>query len=162
MNEIGNRIRELRLMLNRSLRDFSKDVGVSIGLLSELENGRRAPSPRVVAVIALKCSASEHWLLTGEGPMFVRRVEIPDQVEATDDLAVAVVNQETGETRQVRAGPERPVVALPDHHLADLVKDLAAWWQQASADERAWLRVHLRREIPGFGRKPRPRKKEQP
>lgn len=52
MNTLGGRIRELREQRDLSLREFAKRVGHSAPFLSDVELGRRFPSPEVLAKMA--------------------------------------------------------------------------------------------------------------
>src|SRR5947208_86205 len=58
---LGERIRELRDRTDYSLREFAEKIKVSAAFLSDIELGRRNPSPKVLADIAkaLDTSLSE-------------------------------------------------------------------------------------------------------
>lgn len=116
---------------------LAESAGCSQSYLSEIENGKRAPSRSMAIAIAHALSASEHWLLTGEGERDVRTVA----VSLEDDFQVPA---------------DQLVVRKTDADLYELRKALEVWWQTASADEKAWLRVHLRQTVPGYGGKTRP------
>ncbi len=49
---LGQRIRERRLQLHVTLREFARRVGVSAPYVTDLEAGRRHPSPEILARIA--------------------------------------------------------------------------------------------------------------
>lgn len=53
MKTLGQRIRELREEKDYSLRELAKKLGVSAAFLSDVELGRRYPSDKVFASIAL-------------------------------------------------------------------------------------------------------------
>jgi len=67
---INERIKEIRLALNKSQREFAKSVNISNGYLSEIEAGRKEVKDRLVHLIANVFSVNTHWLLSGEGRMF--------------------------------------------------------------------------------------------
>lgn len=67
MNE---RLKELRKALGLKQGDFAAALSISQGHLSDIENGRKEVSERVVSISALKFNANEDWLRTGSGNMF--------------------------------------------------------------------------------------------
>ena len=67
---INERIKEIRLALNKSQREFAKTVYISYGYLSEIETGHKEVKPRLIHLIANAFSVNTQWLLNGEGRMF--------------------------------------------------------------------------------------------
>jgi len=67
---VNERVKEIRLALNKSQREFAKSVYISNGYLSEIETGHKEVKPRLVHIIANVFSVSTRWLLSGEGRMF--------------------------------------------------------------------------------------------
>jgi len=67
---INERIKEIRLALNKSQREFAKSVYISNGYLSEIEAGHKEVKARLIHLIANVFSVNTHWLLNGEGNMF--------------------------------------------------------------------------------------------
>lgn len=67
MNE---RLKELRKALGLKQGDFAAALSISQGHLSDIENGRKEVSERVISISALKFNANEDWLRTGNGNMF--------------------------------------------------------------------------------------------
>jgi transcriptional regulator with XRE-family HTH domain len=67
---INERIKEIRLKLKKSQREFAKEVYVSYGYLSEVETGHKKADDRLIHLISTTFSVNKHWLLTGEGRMF--------------------------------------------------------------------------------------------
>jgi len=67
---INTRIKELRLVLGKSQREFAKAVYVSYGYLSEIETGNKEANDRLIHLISTTFSVNKHWLLTGQGRMF--------------------------------------------------------------------------------------------
>lgn len=57
-NTLGERIRELREKHDLSLRELAKKVAKSAAFLSDVELGRRHPSPEVLAQIAKALSTT--------------------------------------------------------------------------------------------------------
>jgi transcriptional regulator with XRE-family HTH domain len=67
---VNERIKEIRLALKQSQREFAQSVYISNGYLSEIETGHKEVKPRLVQLIANAFSVNTHWLLSGEGRMF--------------------------------------------------------------------------------------------
>jgi len=67
---INERIKEIRLALNKSQREFAKSVYISNGYLSEIETGHKEVKDRLIHLITNAFSVNRHWLLSGEGRMF--------------------------------------------------------------------------------------------
>jgi len=67
---INERIKEIRLALNKSQREFAKSVYISYGYLSEIETGHKKVKAGLIHLIGDVFSVNTHWLLSGEGRMF--------------------------------------------------------------------------------------------
>ena len=70
MNNVGQRIKELRKMLGLSQREFAERIGKSLNAIQKWESGDRIPSEPALKLIAKEFGVSEEWLKTGEGEMF--------------------------------------------------------------------------------------------
>lgn len=68
--EMCLRFRKLRKILNVKQGDFAKELAISQGHASDIENGRKAVSDRVVEILSLKYNVNEEWLRNGTGDMF--------------------------------------------------------------------------------------------
>jgi len=68
---VNKRVRQLRQTLNMSQTDFSKAIRVSNAYTAEIENEHKAANDRIIRLICLTFGASETWLKTGEGEMFI-------------------------------------------------------------------------------------------
>lgn len=73
--EIYERIRELRKKhLKMSMEVFGKHLGVSLDVISNIENNRLARPEQKLSLYKLICSefsVNEDWLLNGNEPMFI-------------------------------------------------------------------------------------------
>lgn len=73
--EIYERIRELRKKhLKMSMEVFGKHLGVSLDVISNIENNRLARPDQKLSLYKLICSefsVNENWLLNGDEPMFI-------------------------------------------------------------------------------------------
>ena len=72
MNE---RIKQLRQALNLSQDEFGKRLGVKRGAITNIELNKVDPKPLFVDLICREFNASELWIRTGEGEMFVEKTE---------------------------------------------------------------------------------------
>src|SRR5260370_15568817 len=59
---LGEKIKELRLKLAVSVRELARRIGISAPFLSDIELGRRFPSPDVLLALAKKLVFSEDEL----------------------------------------------------------------------------------------------------
>lgn len=64
------RFKELRRALNIKQGDFAKELAISQGHASDIENGRKTVSDRIVEILSLKYNVNEDWLRNGQGDMF--------------------------------------------------------------------------------------------
>lgn len=65
-----SRFKAVRETLGIKQADFSKSLAISQGHTSDIENGRKAVSDRIIEILSLKFNVSEKWLRTGDGTMF--------------------------------------------------------------------------------------------
>lgn len=72
-NELSQceRFKEIRQALGLKQGDFAKELAISQGHASDIENGRKAVSDRIIEILSLKYSIDENWLRHGIGEMFV-------------------------------------------------------------------------------------------
>ena len=69
MNE---RIKKLRKALDLTQQEFADRIGVKRNTIATYEIGRNTPLDAVIASICREFGASEEWLRTGAGEMFVK------------------------------------------------------------------------------------------
>lgn len=68
---MGERIKELRKLLNLTQAKFAEKIGVKPNTISQYESGRNEPLDAVISLICREFNVNENWLRTGEGEMFV-------------------------------------------------------------------------------------------
>jgi phage repressor protein C with HTH and peptisase S24 domain len=73
-SEIGNRIRRTRG--KDTQKEFAKKLVFSSSYLSEVESGKTKPSLELLLKISSITNYSLHWLLTGQGPLFIEATEL--------------------------------------------------------------------------------------
>lgn len=69
---VGKRLRAHRKSIGLNIVGFAEKIRISIGALSELENGISAPSARTLANLHLLTDVDIGWLLTGKLEQEVR------------------------------------------------------------------------------------------
>lgn len=69
---IGERIKAVRTDKKLTLEKFGEKIGIKKSSLSQIENGKANVTDRVIKSICREFNVNEHWLLTGEGDMFLR------------------------------------------------------------------------------------------
>ncbi len=77
--DIGTYLNELRKRRRLSLRDVEQQSGASSSYLSQVEQGRRHPSPKLLRRIAAAYGASLKDLLTAAGYLDEPEVQMSDQ-----------------------------------------------------------------------------------
>ncbi len=64
-SEIGQRIRQLRLINHYTQAEFAESIDISINFLSELENGKKGLSQDTLAKICRQLNTSADYILFG-------------------------------------------------------------------------------------------------
>lgn len=72
MENIGQRIKELRKMLGLTQKEFANRIGKSTISIAKWEAGDRTPDESTLKLIAKEFGVSEEWLKTGEGEILVK------------------------------------------------------------------------------------------
>ena len=68
-NTMGARIREFRKHCEMKGYEFAKELEISQGSLSDIENGNSRPSAETLRKLATVTHINVHWVLTGKGKM---------------------------------------------------------------------------------------------
>lgn len=118
-----NRIKELRRQLNLSQEEFGKKIGVTRGVIANIENGRVEPKELTLSMISKTFSVDVDWLKTGEGEMFL---SVSD--DALDDFAV-------------------------EFGLTGVAKEFIREFIKFSPDEQTEFLTYLKRLFPGTSEK---------
>ena len=71
MDNINERIKYLRSVLNITQLEFSKKIYISQSSYGGIETGERKVNDRVIQLISTKFSVSKDWLINGTGEMFI-------------------------------------------------------------------------------------------
>jgi transcriptional regulator with XRE-family HTH domain len=97
---------------------FAKALEIPNTTVYQYIRGDRRPSDAFLVALA-RLRISPLWVLTGEGPMLLED-----------------------------AGQNEPPAAPVDPDLLRIQSALTTWWSSADDDERAWLKVQLRKHLP--------------
>lgn len=68
--KIGKRIREIRLSMRKTQKEFSKVLDITIGYLSEIETGRKTPGIDMVFSLLDRYNIDVNYLFYGEGGFY--------------------------------------------------------------------------------------------
>lgn len=68
---MNKRVKEIRLTLNLTLKEFGKKLGVTSSSISLIENGNRKVTDQMILAICREFDVNETWLRTGEGNAFI-------------------------------------------------------------------------------------------
>ena len=70
-DEIGKRVRKIRLQKGISQEQFGELIGIKKAAVSKIENGDNSLSRRNLISIYKQYNINEEWLLYGKGEMFI-------------------------------------------------------------------------------------------
>lgn len=68
--DISVRLRDVRRLLKKTLREVADDTGITDSHYSFMEKGKRKATERTIKVICSIYGINERWLRTGEGEPF--------------------------------------------------------------------------------------------
>lgn len=71
MNNINNRVAELRKVLNLSMEKFGNKIGITRNSINAIEKGRNNPSEQTIMLICKAYNVSPLWIKEGIGDMFL-------------------------------------------------------------------------------------------
>jgi len=87
MNE---RIKQIRKALNLSQDDFGKKLGVTRGVITNIELNKTEPKPLFIKLICETFEVNEDWVVNGTGEMFVQK----SRSDAIADFLADVLKEE--------------------------------------------------------------------
>ncbi|GHV82535.1 hypothetical protein AGMMS49991_10930 [Spirochaetia bacterium] len=70
MNQVNERIKELRLKLQISQRQFAKQIFISQSSYGEIETGTRNVNDRIIQLICSQFNVNKDWLKKGDCEIF--------------------------------------------------------------------------------------------
>ena len=70
MKTVHERIKEIRLSLGISQREFSKRIFITQSFYGDIELGKKKTNDRIIHLISTQININKDWLVTGKGDMF--------------------------------------------------------------------------------------------
>ena len=86
MNELRDRLQEVRQAFNITQRQFAKRVGVTSQLVSMMETGKAQLSHLTAKAIESEFGVNHEWLLTGQGEMMTKRTSLGKSPVVSNEL----------------------------------------------------------------------------
>ena len=115
MNNIGDRIIEIRKSKNLSQEEFGQVIGLSRSQIGCYEKNLRNVSDRAIRDICLNFNINENWLRTGKGDKYV----IPNEI---DELSKLLADISTSDNSQIHSIISK-LLQLDEKYL-DLIENL--------------------------------------
>jgi len=84
---LSERLKALRKTLRLTQEAMAKALGITFQTYNRYEKGHRIPDGEVLEKIAQTFGVNLNWLLTGEGPMFVKKPHWLEEREEQEALA---------------------------------------------------------------------------
>lgn len=96
-SDIGQRIRQLRLINDYTQAEFAEAIDISINFLSEIENGKKGLSQDTLARICQKLNTSADYILFGTKAKQANLLELAnsltiEELETTIHYLEALIN----------------------------------------------------------------------
>ena len=110
MNNLGQRVKDIRLALNKTQEEFGAQIGIKKNSLSQIENGKNALTQQNIVAICKTFHVSENWLRTGEGQMFI-------EVTRADELARLIEETMSDESGEIKRRIATAVLRLTPDQL---------------------------------------------
>lgn len=82
--EIGQRIRQLRLLNDYTQAEFAETIDISINFLSEIENGKKGLSQDTLAKICQQLNVSSDYILFGTKNQQLSIVELANSLSINE------------------------------------------------------------------------------
>lgn len=82
----GERVREIRKVLNMTMEQFGEKIGVTKATISNIENGNRNATEHMTKSICREFNVSYSWLTDGDGEMFLESDD--DILETIDRIMI--------------------------------------------------------------------------
>lgn len=111
LNEIGNRIEQLRVLLKLTQGELAKGIGITQPNISDIQSGKTKISTPILLAIEYIYGVRKEWILTGEGEIFKER-EIFSEGDEEDYCKVPLVDG------KIAAGPGR---IIPENEIRSYV-----------------------------------------
>lgn len=111
-NSSGTRLKRVRKLLGLSQQALSRELGISQGTLSQIENDYYHPSFHTLSTLHRKWEVNSNWVVTGKGPVFRR-----DTWQEEQPTSASLVAGDHREDYAARCGDPSFVESLPVYQL---------------------------------------------
>ena len=101
INDINNRVKEVRQSMNLSQAKFAQEIGFSQGGIKGIELGKCKVSDRVILAMNKYLGVNEEWLRTGNGSMYAQ-TDKKDAVEQALNILMAKYNMDKFEIAMMK------------------------------------------------------------
>lgn len=117
------RLKMIRLKMGGiSQANLSKQLGIPVHKIKDIESGKIKLSVELALLLEEYFNFSFRWLLIGEGSMYRHEKEkLPNSIDNIADI--------------------------PREQIKQWIDD---FWKNSDEDERAWLKVEMKRKFPEF------------
>lgn len=116
----NKRVNEVRKLLNLTMENFGKHLGVGKTAISGIESGRRNLTEQMTKSICREFGVDYIWLTTGDGEMFVESDD--DFIEKIDRIMVGENDTRKNLFKALVNASDDDIEAL--EHIIDLYVDL--------------------------------------
>lgn len=110
---LGPRIKEVRLFLKMTLKQFYGNCNKYVNNFSPIENGKRIIGERLLLDTVKEHNISMHWLITQEGPMFAEEDQGTEENKGVPFFNVNFSEVALGEFSLISETPEYYVNLKP-------------------------------------------------
>ena len=87
--DIGERLKEARKSFNISQDNLADKIGVSRGVITNIEHGKTEPTQLVLNAICNALSINKEWLLNGTGEMYALSKEDDELMKAIAEISLS-------------------------------------------------------------------------
>lgn len=143
VDNLGGRLREVRMQSGLSLREVARQLGVSPSFISQMENGKSQPSVATLYSMAQLLNVSIDELFTRDshaptsGPANGQTAQAGRDAKQSPERATDTVNRSDftspAEAWTHEGSPERLQILVPDQR-PQLVMDSGVVWQQLASN----------------------------
>lgn len=90
MNNVRDRLQELRRIYNLTQRELAKRIGVTSQLVSMIETGKVQMSHLTAKAIEAEFGVNHEWILNGQGEMLARKQTISTTPLVSNELTAVL------------------------------------------------------------------------
>ncbi|HEY8463364.1 MAG TPA: helix-turn-helix transcriptional regulator [Bacillota bacterium] len=149
MNNLGERIRQIRKYFKMSQEEFGKIIGLSQANISKMEAGSFEPTETTINSIIARFPINPEWLRNGEGEMLISPESyLKNGIEflGKEKLAAGIVNllksAEFGDVKALAGLNQMLDSGIPEE-VAKYLRYIINTWNNGDAKTRHWLEMQL-------------------